>query len=248
VSRGRAAAGLGRSLTRWLTEPVPRDHWETDAAFAHRRAVVAATSVAGAGMLGVSLSTTPGSTRFYALTMGTAAVWAAGGAAAGPLHLGRARARDGSYRRPVVTPVLAGVGAFAAFYGCALVCRAVPPLDRALTEVLSYAHEGSDSLVMLTTLANGAAEELFFRGALYAAAGPAHPVETSTLSYLLATCATRNPALVLASGVMGWLLALQRRATGGVQAPLITHLTWSTLMLRFLPPLFRRRTASETGG
>ena len=38
---------------------------------------------------------------------------------------------------------------------------------------------------------------------------------------------------------MGTLLAVQRRATGGIQAPLLTHLTWSTLMLRYLPPLFR---------
>ena len=30
-------------------------------------------------------------------------------------------------------------------------------------------------------------------------------------------------------------------STGGIQAPLLTHLTWSVLMLRFLPPLFRRR-------
>jgi hypothetical protein len=37
---------------------------------------------------------------------------------------------------------------------------------------------------------------------------------------------------------MGTLFALQRRATGGVQAPILTHLTWSALMVRFLPPLF----------
>jgi uncharacterized protein len=57
--------------------------------------------------------------------------------------------------------------------------------------------------------------------------------------YMLATVATRNPALVLASGVMGALFGLQRRSSGGIQAPLLTHLTWSTLMLRYLPPLFR---------
>ena len=62
----------------------------------------------------------------------------------------------------------------------------------------------------------------------------------STAVYMLATAATRNPALVLASGVMGALFGLQRRASGGMQAPILTHLTWSTLMLRFLPPLFRR--------
>jgi hypothetical protein len=44
--------------------------------------------------------------------------------------------------------------------------------------------------------------------------------------------------LVAASGVMGALFALQRRASGGIQAPMITHLVWSALMLRFLPPLF----------
>jgi len=38
--------------------------------------------------------------------------------------------------------------------------------------------------------------------------------------------------------VMGVLFALQRRASGGIQAPILTHLTWSALMLRYLPPLF----------
>ena len=57
-------------------------------------------------------------------------------------------------------------------------------------------------------------------------------------AYTLATAATRNPALVLAAGVMGALFGLQRRATGGIQAPVLTHLAWSTLMLRFLPALF----------
>ena len=37
---------------------------------------------------------------------------------------------------------------------------------------------------------------------------------------------------------MGALFALQRRASGGIQAPILTHLTWSTLILRYLPPLF----------
>jgi hypothetical protein len=32
---------------------------------------------------------------------------------------------------------------------------------------------------------------------------------------------------------------MQRRASGGLQASLITHMTWSTLMVRYLPPLFR---------
>ena len=201
--------------------------------------MVGATAVVGAGVLGASLSTRPGSSAFYALTGATALTWTVGGLAAGPLHRGRTANR----RRPVVGPVITGVGAFGVFYGAALVARRIPVLDRAIASVLRYADVGADkgagALVLATTLTNGAAEELFFRGALYDAAGR-RAVPVSTAAYMLATTATRNPALVLASGVMGALFAWQRRATGGVQAPLLTHLTWSALMLRFLPPLFRR--------
>ena len=214
---------------------------EEPSARRRRRRVVAGVAVAGAGLLGTSLSTKPDSTEFYGLTLGVAATWALGGVLSGPLHLGRT-ARHA--HRPVTTPVLLGVGAFGAFYGCALVSRHIPVLDRAISGVLRYAHQGSTTRVLVTTLANGAAEEVFFRGALYAAVDGRHPVAASTAVYALATTATRNPALVLASVVMGTLFGLQRRATGGIQAPLLTHLTWSALMLRFLPPLFRGRRAS----
>ena len=99
---------------------------------------------------------------------------------------------------------------------------------------------GSTPLVIATTYANGVAEDLFFQGALYAAAGRRHPVVKSTAAYALATASTRNPALVLASVVMGLLFGLQRRASGGVEASALTHLTWPVLMLRYLPQLFRR--------
>ena len=232
-------------LPRWLSEKVPRDHWESDARFRRRRLVVAATSLAGAGMLGAGLSTKPDSPAFYGITLGTAATWVIGGLASGRLHLGRMQYGD-NLRRPIVTPVLTGLGAFGAFYGAALVAKRIPVLDRAISSVLQYADQGSDGLVVLTTLANGAAEEVFFRGALYAAVGERRPVVASTGVYMLATSATRNPALVLASGVMGALFGLQRRSSGGIQAPLLTHLTWSMLMLRYLPPLFRESPAAET--
>ena len=169
-----------------------------------------------------------------------AGTWVAGGFASGPLHLGWMQARDQTLRRPVLTPVVTGVAAFGVFYAGALVARSVPVLDDAIASVLSYASQGNTPLVLLTTLANGAAEEVFFRGALYAALGDASPVLLSTGVYTLATVATRNPALVLAAGLMGTVLGAQRRASGGIQAPVLTHLTWSALMLRYLPPLFRR--------
>ena len=213
------------------------DGERVDEAQARRRRVVGATAVVGVGLLGTSLSTRPGSSAFYALTGATALAWTAGGLAAGPTHRGRTRA----HHRPVVGPVLTGAGAFGAFYAAALVARRMPPLDRAIRSVFRYADRGATGLVFATTLVNGAAEEIFFRGAVYDAAGR-RAVPVSTAAYVLATTATRNPALVLASVVMGALFAAQRRRTGGLQAPILTHLTWSTLMLRFLPPLFRRRS------
>jgi membrane protease YdiL (CAAX protease family) len=240
--------GLTRLLARfpsWLVDKVPRDHRESDAAFRRRRRVTAGVSVAGAGLLGVSLSQQPDSRSFYALTLGVAGTWVAGGFASGPLHLGWVQTPKATLRRPLLTPVLAGAGAFGLFYGAALVARRIPPLDAAVSRVLRYAHQGNPGLVLTTTLANGLAEEVFFRGALYAAVGVDAPVVKSSVVYTLATVATRNPALVLASVPMGLLFALQRRASGGIQAPMISHVTWSVLMLRYLPPLFADRPSID---
>jgi hypothetical protein len=232
-------------LPSWLVEKVPRDHRESDAAFRRRRRVTAGVSVAGAGLLGVSLSRRPDSLSFYGLTLGVAATWVAGGLASGPLHLGWTRTPDNTLRRPMLTPLVAGAGAFGLFYGAALVARHIPPLDAAVTRVLRYAQQGNPGMVTVTTLANGIAEEVFFRGALYAAAGVDHPVLKSSAVYTLATVATRNPALILASAPMGLLFALQRRASGGIQAPMLSHVTWSVLMLRYLPPLFADRPSID---
>lgn len=210
-----------------------------------RRRVVVGTVVVGGALLGRSLATRPGSVAFYAETLTVAGVWSLGGALSGPLHLGWIEGRDDMLRRPVVTPVATGVAAFGAFYAAALVARRVPVLDRAVSRVLVFAEEGQEPLVLGTALANGLAEEVFFRGALYAAS-PRHPVLVSTAAYAAVTASTRNPALVLAATVMGTLFGLQRRASGGLQASALTHLTWSTLMVRHLPSLFRRARPEDT--
>jgi membrane protease YdiL (CAAX protease family) len=223
-------------------------HRDTKVEARRRRRAVASTVVLGAGLLGGGLSTCPGSRAFYGLTLGVAATWTAGGVASGPLHRGWIEARDRSLRRPLLTPLATGVAAFGGFYVAARVARRFPTMDEALRTVLSYADEGDDRLVLLTTLANGLAEEIFFRGALYAALPHEHAVAGSTAVYTLATAATRNPALVLAAAAMGTLFGLQRRASGGVQASVVTHLTWSALMLRYLPPLFRRPDTAPIAG
>ena len=110
--RGDAVCWPGGRPLACAGRPVPRDHRETDAAFRRRRRVVAAVAVAGAGLLGVSLSTKPGSPPFYGLTLG------------GRRDLGRRRAGVRAaapgldplprphLRRPVVTPVADRAGAF----------------------------------------------------------------------------------------------------------------------------------------
>ena len=213
---------------------------EPAAVVRRRRRVVAGVSLLGTGLLGISFATQPGSKKFYGFTAAVAATWTLGGFLSGPLHLGWIQSRDQRLRRPIITPVATGVAAFGCFYGCALVALRIPALDRAIGNVLEFADEGSTPMIVATTLANGLGEEIFFRGALYAALDADRATAVSTAVYTLATATTRNPALMLAAGAMGTLFSLQRRATGGLQAPALTHLTWSTLMVYCLPPLFRR--------
>ena len=116
-ARVRRAAGP-------LLRSVPRDHWESDEAFRRRRRVTGATAVTGASLLGVSLSTPPGSPRFYWLTLGVAGTWVVGGLASGPLHLGRMFGPGEQLRRPVLTPAR----------------RKMSPLGRAFTEAVTPSH------------------------------------------------------------------------------------------------------------
>jgi hypothetical protein len=64
---------------------VTRAHAEPETARARRRRIATATGIGGAGLLGISLSTKPGSPQFYILTMGLAGTWAAGALSSGPL-------------------------------------------------------------------------------------------------------------------------------------------------------------------
>ena len=85
--------------------------------------------------------------------------------------------------------------------------REIPPVAEHITRVLEYANHGSLALVVVITLVNGFAEELFFRGALYTALGTFHPVVISTLLYTVATCASGNPMLGFAAIILGTVCA-----------------------------------------
>ncbi|HEU5269613.1 MAG TPA: type II CAAX endopeptidase family protein [Jatrophihabitans sp.] len=239
------AAGVGwwlrRALIdRALIEKVPRDHRQPDSAFRRRRLVVAAVLVLGTVLLAVSLSVRPGDAAFYPLTGALGTVWLLGGLASGPLHLGRLPVR-GVLRRPVLSPFVIGVAFVVVFVLGALVVREIQPLADYTQRVLALARRGSLPLLVLVTVLNGITEEVFFRGGLYAAIGVRQPVLISTVVYAAATAATGNPMLVFAAFTLGAVLGLQRRASGGLLAPILTHLTWSVSMLLVLPPLFAGR-------
>lgn len=236
----RARATLASRLPMPISHVVPIEHVESPTVISRRRRVATGVSLLGTALLGKSFSTQPASREFYGFTAAVAATWTVGGLLSGPLHLGWIQSRDQQLRRPIITPVATGVGAFGFFCGCAFIARSIPVLDQAVGDVLAFAEQGSTTLNLATTLANGLGEEVFFRGALYSALDADRAVVASTAVYTIATAATRNPALMVAAAVMGTLFSLQRRASGGLQAPALTHLTWSTLMVCFLPRLVRR--------
>jgi membrane protease YdiL (CAAX protease family) len=228
------AMGIVRPV---LIDKVDRDHLQPDAAFLRRRIVVAITLAVGATLLGLSFSVQQGDPAFYALTFGLAATWTFGSLLSGPLHMGHILL-GGTLRRPIVTPIMTGLLLAGLFVVGALIVRSIPTLASLAEDVLGYARLGNLWIIFMITLVNGIAEELFFRGALFAAIGAWHPVLISTILYAVATIAGGNPVLIFAAVVLGTVVALQRRASGGVLAPILTHITWSLSLLFVLPPIF----------
>ena len=219
-----------------LVTPVARDHTESDAAFRRRRVVALVTLVVGAAVLAFALRIQPGDPMFYVATLGLAAVWATGAFASGPLHLGHAHTRAGGQdARPIVQSLALGALLLALFLVGAVVVAQVPVLRDPVQHLLDHARLGSLALVAVLTAVNGVAEELYFRGALYSAVGRRHAVAITTVVYALTTVGAGIPLLVLAAGLLGLLTALQRRVTGGILGPVVTHLTWSLGMLFLLP-------------
>lgn len=212
-------------------------HREWPAVVRRRRLVVCIVLVAGAALMAYSLNQRPGATAFYWLTLSLAAVWTVGALLSGPLHLGRNTWQDRT-TRPVVTGVAVGAVLGALFLVGGLAVRNIPLIADRITRVLEYTNHGPLVLIMLIALVNGFAEELFFRGALYTALGRCYPVAISTVLYAAATLATGNPMLAFAGLILGTVCGLQRRATGGVLAPVLTHLVWGQIMVLGLPPIF----------
>ena len=219
-----------------MARTVAIPHHEPPSVVLRRRIVVGIVLVIGAVLLGFTLATNPGQDAFYWMTLALAALWTTGAYASGPLHLGSVQFR-GRNQRPVITGTITGVVLGALFVLGGLGAREIPKVKDYITGVLEYANIGELELVLLLALITGIAEELFFRGALYTALGRFYPAVISTILYVIAVMATRNPMLVFAAIILGAVCAFERRATGGVLAPILTHGFWTVIMVLALPPL-----------
>lgn len=213
-------------------------HNEPPAVIRRRKFAVVLVLVVGGTLLGYSLSRPPGDETFVWLTLALAGVWAIGAFVSGPLHMGHVHFR-GRNKRPVITGTAVGLLLGGIFVAGALVARQIPGVSDYITRVLEYSNAAPLYVMTFITVINGLAEELFFRGALYTALAKYRPVLVTTVLYVLCTAATTgNPMLGFAAIILGTVCALERRATGGVLAPMLTHFFWGLIMVLALPPIF----------
>lgn len=213
-------------------------HNEPPGVVRRRRIVVAVVLVLGVAALALALKEHPGEAAFYWWSLALSGVWALGAFASGPLHLGGARWR-GRNQRPVVSGTTIGLLVGGVFILGGLIVREIPAVAEPVTQLLHYTDQGSWRLTMAIALLAAIGEELFYRGALYTALGRHHPLLISTAVYAIATLASsRNPMLAFAAVFLGTVCGLERRATGGVLAPILTHFVWTLVVLLGLPPLF----------
>lgn len=226
-----------RFLRASLWDSVQPEAVESDASLRRRRIVVAVTAVLGAVALGAALAIQPGDPLFYPSTLGVAALWAVGALASGRLYLGRSQTRSGGEGHAVVQGFVLGALLLAIFLAGALVVAQIPVLRGPVDDLLDHARYGSLWIVAVVTAVNGVAEELFFRGATYAALPRRWRLPGSTALYAASTLFAGVPLLTFAAVILGVLTAAQRRVTGGVLGPIVCHLTWSLGMLFCLPPI-----------
>ena len=239
TGRGGVRTSVEHALRGLLWDKVPRNHRQDPRPFLVRRVVTGVFVVIGAVVLGWSLQIDAGDSTFYVATLVLAAIWTIGAFASGPLYLGRI-AHAGAARRPAQArrrrdSARAGAGRHLRGRGAggagdpagrpADLQRAEPRERR--RHAPAGAHHGGERDRGGAVLPRRALRRR-----------TRHPVAVSTVAYVVATLATGNFMLAFAAILLGVVTGLERRASGGVLAPVLTHVTWSTVMLFALPLLF----------
>ncbi|GAB3198676.1 hypothetical protein GCM10027062_13520 [Nocardioides hungaricus] len=134
-------------------------------------------------------------------------------------------------------PVAAGLALAGVFVLGTVAFRELGLLEGQLDALGEHADQGSLALLAICTAITGIAEELFFRGSVYAAF-PQRPVLISTAAYGLATLGTGNVLLAFSAVVLGAVVGLMRQRYDGLVAPILAHLAWSLTMLFALPAVY----------
>ena len=222
-------------FTAALVNPVPRDHSETPEQLVQRRWVSAVTLAIASFLMAWTLRISPGDPALYAVTLALGTTWVVGALMSGKLYLGSANDRGGLDSRAIVQSLLLGLLLVVLFLAGAVIVAAIPALREPLLDLMAHARLSILPVMVGLLFLNAVAAELFFRGGLYAATGGQHAVLITTFVYALSTMATGIPILVVGAAVLGAVVGLQRRVTGGVLGPIITHLTWLTGMVFLLP-------------
>jgi uncharacterized protein len=206
----------------------------TESANSHRRGpiTVAVTLVVGTILLATALRAPSGSTTFFVMGFLVAGTWILGSVISGPIQL---ETIQSSWLAISLHGLATGIIAFLGFLAAYQVGQHLPLFSDALHNILTKADARPAALVLAVTILNGLGEELFFRGALFDVLGSRNPIAGSVIIYVAVTATTGNVALVLAACAMGIVFSLQRAHTGGILAPTVTHLCWSTLMLLAFP-------------
>jgi len=193
--------------------------------------VVFAALAAGAVLLATTIRADRSTVQFMVAGLALAAVWFTGFAVA------RGR-RPPSMTRPAVNAGLGfaiGVALFTAFVVVAWIARRVNFLDDPIDDILQQADAYARVWVLALTAVNAVAEELFFRGTMMDVFTNRSAVIATTAVYAVVTSAGGNVALVLAAVVMGAVFAVERRWTRSLVTPIVTHVTWSVLIITAFP-------------
>ena len=197
-----------------------------------RRAIAIGAILIGAGCIGATLRVERDSAAFYVAGYALAAVWIVAAAVSGPI-------RWKGPVQPLGLELLVGTGVGVAMFGVFVAAdeigRHISFLAGPIVNLLAKADSGAVAAVLALALVNGVAEELFFRGALTEAIGGSRALVISTIVYIVVTAVAGNTALTLAAVVMGSVFAVVRGWTGGLMAPIVTHIVWSTLVILALP-------------
>lgn len=179
-----------------------------------------------------------GSAAFYATSSALAGMWTLAVLATSIVDR-QLRIRTSDITSDITSDVTIGVGAalvsFAVFVVAARVGRHNGQVAGSIDRLLDMVDARPVAAVLALAIANAAAEELFFRGALVAVLGGRRGAIASVVVYVAVTAVAGNTALTIAAVVMGTVFAFERQRTDGLTAPIVTHALWSTLMIVALP-------------